>query len=87
MINGAHRLAIAYFLGMEKIPVKVYRSFSFEVPNYTEYIKIQEKNYQRNLSKEKNWFHIHKSKCGDKMYEYWILYVTLKEITYERFFW
>tara|TARA_Y100001936_G_C16050495_1_gene657503 strand:- start:853 stop:1380 length:528 start_codon:yes stop_codon:yes gene_type:complete len=54
LINGAHRLAIAYFLGMEKIPVKVYRSFSFEVPNYTEYIKIQEKNYQRNLSKEKN---------------------------------
>lgn len=53
IINGAHRLAIAYFLGIEKVPVKIYRPLSFEVPNYTEYIKIQEKTYQRNISKIK----------------------------------
>ena len=44
VINGAHRLAVAIFLELDEIPVKICKSFSFEVPNYTEYLKIKEKS-------------------------------------------
>tara|TARA_Y100000817_G_scaffold298959_1_gene276623 strand:+ start:9681 stop:10262 length:582 start_codon:yes stop_codon:yes gene_type:complete len=51
MINGAHRLAVSLFLGLEKVPVKIYRSFSFEIPNYTEYLKIKEPKYFERIKK------------------------------------
>lgn len=51
VINGAHRLAVAIFLRLDKVPVKIYRSLSFEIPNYTEYLKIKESEYLRNLKK------------------------------------
>ena len=50
IINGAHRLSVALFLGLDKVPVKIYTSLSFEIPNYTEYIKIKEPEYLRNLA-------------------------------------
>jgi len=49
VINGGHRLAVALFLDLEKVPVKIYRSLSFEIPNYTEYLKIKEPKYRKNL--------------------------------------
>ena len=49
IINGAHRLSVALFLGLDKVPVKIYKSLSFEIPNYTEYIKIKEPEYLKNL--------------------------------------
>lgn len=49
IINGAHRLSVALFLGFDKVPVKIYKSLSFEIPNYTEYIKIKESEYLKNL--------------------------------------
>ena len=51
IINGAHRLAVSLFLGLEKVPVKIYRSFSFEIPNYTEYLKIKEPKYLERINK------------------------------------
>lgn len=51
IINGGHRLAVALFLGMEKVPVKIYKSLSFEVPNYTDYIKIKESEYKMKIKK------------------------------------
>ena len=49
IINGAHRLSVALFLGFDKVPVKIYKSLSFEIPNYTEYIKIKEPEYLEKL--------------------------------------
>ena len=49
IINGAHRLSVALFLELDKVPVKIYTSLSFEIPNYTEYIKIKEPEYLKNL--------------------------------------
>ncbi|MCH7647079.1 MAG: hypothetical protein IIA83_00515 [Thaumarchaeota archaeon] len=49
VINGGHRLAVALFLGLEKVPVKIFRSLSFEIPNYTDYIRIKEPEYRKNL--------------------------------------
>jgi hypothetical protein len=49
VINGAHRVAVAIFLKLDEIPVKIYKSFSFEIPNYTEYLKIKEIKYLENL--------------------------------------
>jgi hypothetical protein len=45
LIDGAHRLAIALFLQHKKIPVKVIRPFTFEIPNYTSYLETKEKEY------------------------------------------
>jgi hypothetical protein len=50
IINGAHRLSVALFLELDKVPVKIYTSLSFEIPNYTEYIKIKEPEYLKNLA-------------------------------------
>lgn len=50
VINGAHRLAVALFLDLEKIPVKIYKTLSFEIPDYTEYIRIKEPTYRKNLN-------------------------------------
>ena len=49
VINGAHRLAVALFLGLDKIPVKIYKSLSFEIPNYTDYIRIKESEYLKKI--------------------------------------
>ena len=49
IINGAHRLSVALFLVFDKVPVKIYKSLSFEIPNYTEYIKIKEPEYLEKL--------------------------------------
>ena len=45
LIEGAHRLAIAKYLNYDKIPVKIIKPLSFEIPNYTDYIKMKEKEY------------------------------------------
>ena len=45
LIEGAHRLAISLVLNHQTIPVKSIKAFSFEVPNYTEYLKIKENDY------------------------------------------
>ena len=49
VINGGHRLAVALFLGLEKIPVQIYKSLSFEIPDYTEYLKIKEPEYKKKI--------------------------------------
>ena len=49
LIDGAHRLAIAEFLEHEKVPVKIIKPHSFEIPNYTDYIGIKEPEYLKNL--------------------------------------
>ena len=49
LIDGAHRLAIAEFLQYEKVQVKIIKPYSFEIPNYTDYIRIKEPEYRKNL--------------------------------------
>ena len=49
LIDGAHRLAIAEFLQYEKVPVKIIKPSSFEIPNYTDYIDIKEAEYKAKL--------------------------------------
>ena len=49
LIDGAHRLAIAEFLQYEKVPVKIIKPSSFEIPNYTDYIDIKEPKYKAKL--------------------------------------
>ena len=49
LIDGAHRLAIAEFLQYEKVPVKIIKPHSFEIPNYTDYIRIKEPEYLKNI--------------------------------------
>ena len=49
VINGAHRLAVALFLNLDEIPVRIYRSLSFEIPNYTDYIRIKESEYLKKI--------------------------------------
>jgi len=45
-LGGAHRIAIANYLGYEKIPVKVFTpSELYEITNYTKFIKLKEKKY------------------------------------------
>jgi hypothetical protein len=45
LMDGAHRLAIAIYLEFNTIPVKIIKPSGFEIPNYTEYINIKEKEY------------------------------------------
>lgn len=45
LIDGAHRLSVALFLGYQTIPVKIIKPLTFEIPNYTSYLKIKEKEY------------------------------------------
>ena len=49
LIDGAHRLAIAEFLQYEKVPVKIIKPSSFEIPNYTDYIDIKEAEYKAKM--------------------------------------
>ena len=45
LIQGAHRLAIAIYLQLDVIPVKIFSPLSFEIPNYTDYIALKETEY------------------------------------------
>lgn len=45
LMDGAHRLSVALFLKHDNIPVKIIKSFGFEIPNYTEFLKKKEKEY------------------------------------------
>ena len=36
-------------LNLDKIPVRIYRSLSFEIPNYTDYIRIKEPEYLKQI--------------------------------------
>lgn len=45
LMDGAHRLSIAIYLKFNTIPVKIIKPSGFEIPNYTEYINIKEKEY------------------------------------------
>lgn len=45
LMDGAHRLAIVIYLKFNTIPVKIIKPSGFEIPNYTEYISIKEKEY------------------------------------------
>jgi len=49
LIDGAHRLACAIFLELEQVPVKIYSPISFEIPNYTDYIELNEEKYKQNM--------------------------------------
>ena len=49
LIDGAHRLAIAEFLQHDKVPVKIFKPHSFEIPNYTDYIGIKETEYKNKI--------------------------------------
>ena len=49
LVDGAHRLAIALYLELKEIPVKIIKSLSFEIPNYTDYIQLKEKDYLANI--------------------------------------
>ena len=49
LIDGAHRLAIAVFLQHDKVPVKIFKPHSFEIPNYTDYIGIKETEYKNKI--------------------------------------
>ena len=49
IIDGAHRLAIAIFLDQNEVPAKIYESTSFEIPNYTDFLKTREPVYVENL--------------------------------------
>ena len=49
LIDGANRLAISEFLENEEVPVKIFESHSFEIPNYTDYIDIKEPEYRTRL--------------------------------------
>lgn len=45
LIDGAHRLAIALYLKYRSVPVKILKPISFQIPDYTGYIKIKRKKY------------------------------------------
>lgn len=49
LIDGAHRLAIAEFLQHDTIPVKIFKPYGFEIPNYTDYIDIKEVDYKNKM--------------------------------------
>ena len=50
ILDGAHRLAIAKFLQYETVPVKIYKPYSFEIPNYTDYINLKEVEYKKRIN-------------------------------------
>ena len=51
LIDGAHRLAIAEFLQHDTVPVKIFKPYSFEIPNYTDYIDSKEADYKNRMFK------------------------------------
>jgi len=49
-LSGAHRLAVLKFLGHSSVPVKKIKPLTYEITNYTEYIKFKEKQYEINTT-------------------------------------
>lgn len=49
LIDGAHRLSLALFLKLDSIPVKIYSPLYFEIPNFTDYIHLKEKEYKKKV--------------------------------------
>jgi len=45
LINGTHRLAIALYLKYDSIPVKIFKSHSFQIPDYAGYLQIKREKY------------------------------------------
>lgn len=43
LIEGTHRLPIAIYLKLEKIPVKFYKPLLTQIPNFTEILQINDK--------------------------------------------
>lgn len=54
LIDGAHRLAIALYLRYESIPVKIIKSVSFKIPDYTGYLELKRKEYLEKINKNLN---------------------------------
>ena len=44
-LSGGHRLAIAKFLRFSSVPVKMIKPITYVITNYTDYIKLKEKEY------------------------------------------
>ena len=42
LIEGTHRLPIAIYLNLEKIPVKFYKPIFTQIPNFTEFLNIKD---------------------------------------------
>lgn len=49
LIDGAHRLAIALYLKLDTIPVKIISTRGFQIPDYTEFLKLKSKEYLENI--------------------------------------
>lgn len=49
LVDGAHRLAILLYLNTKNIPVKIIHSRGFEIPDYTEFLKLKSKGYLKNI--------------------------------------
>ena len=45
LINGTHRLAIALYLKYDSIPTKIFKPYSFQIPNYEGYLQIKREKY------------------------------------------
>jgi len=45
LINGTHRLAIALYLKYDSIPTKIFKPYSFQIPNYESYLQIKREKY------------------------------------------
>lgn len=60
IFDGAHRVAIAIFLGYEKMPCKTIKPVGFEIPDYTCYIERRGKIYDALINNPK-LLDLHKS--------------------------
>lgn len=49
IIDGAHRLAIALFLNLDTIPVKIITAKGFEIPDYTQFLKLKREEYLKKI--------------------------------------
>ena len=49
LIDGAHRLAIALFLNLDSIPVKIITAKGFEIPDYTQFLKLKREEYLQKI--------------------------------------
>ena len=49
LIDGAHRLSIALFLNLDIIPVKIITAKGFEIPDYTQFLKLKREEYLKKI--------------------------------------
>jgi hypothetical protein len=47
IVDGAHRVAVAAYLGLETVPAYVVSPPEFEIPDYTEFIRRRNPEYER----------------------------------------